>query len=52
MREVLTYSRRGGRFTPSQQESWDAHHRDWVVPDEAVDDPAFTLARCSAARRR
>jgi len=41
MREVLTYSRRGSRFTPSQQESWDAHHRDWVIPDEAVDDPAF-----------
>ena len=44
MREVLTYSRRGGRFTPSQQESWDAHHHEWVVPDEAVDDPAFRWA--------
>ena len=42
MREVLSYSRRGGRFTPSQQESWDAHHEDWVVPDEAVDDPSFS----------
>jgi tRNA (guanine-N7-)-methyltransferase len=42
MREVLSYSRRGGRFTPSQQESWDAHHRDWVVPDQAVDDPSFS----------
>ena len=41
MREVLTYSRRGGRFTPSQQESWDAHHRDWAVPDEAIDDAGF-----------
>ncbi len=41
-REVLSYARRGGRFTPSQQESWDAHHRDWVVPDEAVDDPGFS----------
>jgi tRNA (guanine-N7-)-methyltransferase len=41
MREVLTYSRRGSRFTPSQQESWDAHHEKWVVPDEAVDDPGF-----------
>jgi tRNA (guanine-N7-)-methyltransferase len=44
MREVLSYSRRGGRFTPSQQESWDAHHRDWVIPDAAVDDPAFSWA--------
>ena len=41
MREVLSYSRRGGRFTPSQQESWDAHHLDWVVPDDAIDDPDF-----------
>lgn len=42
MREVLSYSRRGGRFTPSQQESWDAHHEAWAIPDEAVDDPAFS----------
>lgn len=42
MREVLSYSRRGGRFTPSQQESWDAHHREWVIPDEAVDEPGFS----------
>jgi tRNA (guanine-N7-)-methyltransferase len=41
MREVLTYSRRGGRFTPSQQESWDAHHDAWVIPDAAVDEPGF-----------
>ena len=40
-REVLSYARRGGRFTPSQQAAWDAHHRDWVVPDEAVDAPTF-----------
>lgn len=43
MREVLTYSRRGSRFTPSQQGSWDAHHAKWVVPDEAVDQPDFSL---------
>ena len=42
MREVLSYSRRGGRFTPSQQEAWNAHHLDWVVPDGAVDDPSFS----------
>jgi tRNA (guanine-N7-)-methyltransferase len=44
MREVLTYARRGSRFTPSQRESWDAHHRDWVVPDEAVDDGSLRWA--------
>ncbi|GAB3660427.1 tRNA (guanosine(46)-N7)-methyltransferase TrmB [Nocardioides korecus] len=42
MREVLTYSRRSARFTPSQQESWDAHHEAWVVPEEAVDRPGFS----------
>ena len=44
MREVLSYSRRGSRFTPRQQEAWDAHSRDWVIPDEAVDQPGFSLA--------
>jgi len=44
MREVLSYSRRGGRFTPRQQESWDAHHEAWVIPDDAVDEPGFRLS--------
>ncbi len=46
MREVLSYSRRGTRFTPRQQEAWDAYAERWWVPDEAVDDPAFSLAGC------
>ncbi len=44
MREVLSYSRRGSRFTPRQQEAWDAHHDAWVIPDEAVDRPGFRLS--------
>ena len=44
MREVLSYSRRGSRFTPSQAAAWEAHHEAWVIPDEAVDRPGFTLA--------
>jgi len=44
MREVLSYSRRGNRFTPHQQEAWDAHHEHWVIPEEAVDRPGFRLA--------
>jgi tRNA (guanine-N7-)-methyltransferase len=44
MREVLTYSRRGSRFTPRQAEAWAAHQADWVIPDEAVDRPGFRLA--------
>ena len=43
MREVLSYSRRGSRFTPRQGEAWAAHHADWVIPDEAVDRPGFDL---------
>jgi len=44
MREVLTYARRGSRFTPRQQAAWQAHHQAWVVPDEAVDQPGFAWA--------
>ena len=39
MREVLSYSRRGSRFTPSQAEAWEAYAAAWVIPDEAVDEP-------------
>lgn len=45
MQEVLTYSRRGSRFTPRQAESWAAHQADWVIPDEAVDRADFALAQ-------
>jgi tRNA (guanine-N7-)-methyltransferase len=44
MREVLTYSRRGARFTPSRQVAWDAYHERFWIPDDAVDDPSFRLA--------
>lgn len=44
VREVLSYARRGSRFTPTQQEAWDAHHERWVIPDDAVDAPGFSLA--------
>lgn len=44
MREVLSYSRRGSRFTPSQAAAWERYAAEWVIPDEAVDDPGFRLA--------
>jgi tRNA (guanine-N7-)-methyltransferase len=44
MREVLTYSRRGSRFTPTQAAAWEAHSDRWVIPEEAVDLPDFSLA--------
>ncbi len=43
MREVLTYSRRGSRFSARQQEIWDAHAQRWWIPDDAVDRPGFAL---------
>ena len=43
VREVLTYARRGSRFTPRQQRAWEAHHQAWVIPDEAVDEPGFSF---------
>jgi tRNA (guanine-N7-)-methyltransferase len=50
MREVLSYSRRGNRFSPRQQQAWGAYADRWWVPDEAVDDPGFSLAACFARR--
>jgi tRNA (guanine-N7-)-methyltransferase len=44
LREVLSYSRRGARFTPRQAAAWAAYAERWWLPDEAVDDPGFTLA--------
>lgn len=43
MREVLSYSRRGSRLTPKRQIAWDAYADQWVIPDEAVDQPGFEL---------
>lgn len=43
MREVLTYARRGSRFTPRQQAAWDAYADRYIIPDEAVDEPGFDL---------
>ena len=37
IREVLSYSRRGSRFSPRQAAAWEAHHAAWVIPEEAVE---------------
>ncbi len=39
---MLSYSRRGSRFSPRQAAAWEAHHAAWVVPEEAVDEPGFS----------
>jgi len=44
VREVLTYARRGSRFSAGQASAWEQYAERWVVPDEAVDEPGFTWA--------
>ncbi len=44
LQEVLTYARRGSRFTPRQQAAWTAYAERWWLPDEAVDEPGFSLS--------
>jgi tRNA (guanine-N7-)-methyltransferase len=44
VREVLSYSRRGSRFSEREQAAWDRRAGIWVIPDEAVDDPGFDLS--------
>jgi tRNA (guanine-N7-)-methyltransferase len=44
IREVLTYSRRGSRFSPRQEAAWDAYADRWWREDDVVDEPGFTLA--------
>src|SRR5688572_23659450 len=43
MREVLSYSRRGSRFTPTQAAAWAAYSSRWVIPEESVDEPGLSL---------
>ena len=43
VREVLTYTRRGSRFTERQAAAWEAYRERWWIPDEAVDVPEFDV---------
>jgi tRNA (guanine-N7-)-methyltransferase len=44
VREVVSYSRRGSRFSERERAAWDRRAATWVIPDEAVDDPGFDLS--------
>ena len=44
VREVVSYSRRGSRFSEREQAAWERRADTWVIPDEAVDDPGFDLS--------
>ena len=43
IREVLSYSRRGYRFTPTQDAAWSAYSEKWVIPDEAMAAEEFSM---------
>jgi tRNA (guanine-N7-)-methyltransferase len=51
VREVLTYARRGSRFTPKQQQAWKTWAERYVIPDEEVDRPGFAVTGCFGADR-
>jgi tRNA (guanine-N7-)-methyltransferase len=42
---LTTYTRRGSRLTPTQQQAWDRHAEEWLIPESAVDQPAFDPVR-------
>ena len=45
VREVLSYARRGSRLaSPRQQRGWETYAADWVIADEAVEEPGFSWA--------
>jgi tRNA (guanine-N7-)-methyltransferase len=44
LREVLSYSRRGHRFTPSQQAAWTSYAGNWVIPSDAMAADSVDLA--------
>ena len=44
LREVLSYSRRGSRFTPRQATAWERYAEQWWIADEQVDAPGFSLS--------
>lgn len=50
VREVLSYSRRGSRFTPRQRAAWEAHHERWVVPEEVAAADGFTWEQAFGRR--
>lgn len=50
MREVLSYSRRGARFTPRQQAAWDLHHHRWVLAEETVAADGFAWEQAFGRR--
>jgi tRNA (guanine-N7-)-methyltransferase len=42
---LTTYTRRGSRLNPTQQAAWDRDADRWLIPETAVDDDPFDVAR-------
>ena len=42
---LTTYTRRGSRLSPKQQQAWDRHVDEWLIPEEVVDATTFDPAR-------
>jgi tRNA (guanine-N7-)-methyltransferase len=40
-----SYARRGSRLSDRQRAAWERRSGEWLIPDDAVDDPAFSIAR-------
>lgn len=41
LREVVSYTRRGGRLSPAQERAWERYAEDWVVPEAEASRPGF-----------
>ena len=41
--ELTSYQRRGSRLNSKQQNAWDRRAGEWLIPEEAVDEPGFSL---------
>ncbi len=42
---LTTYTRRGSRLTPKQQDAWDRNVDRWLIAEAAVDEEPFDVAR-------
>ena len=46
LREVVSYTRRGGRLSPAQERAWTRYAGAWVVPEEEASREGFDWAAC------
>ena len=44
LQALTTYTRRGSRLTPKQQDAWDRHVDEWLIPETALDNEPFDVS--------